>query len=339
MWVVRKRNSSDSNTPINGYESTIVDVKGSVLELASGLHVRLLGVERDRTDVEMFLKKGFLNKPVALYADSHSSNQYITSADGVVDAYVTDLQDPMNFCINRQVVQQYPKTIVETELLDSIGWISKKKRPEKKPNLALYMKQRTFWVQLPDGSLGTGFFINENGLAVTNWHVLQPQHEKSAAVFLYEDNADDSKIYLNKKRNIDNIKWWSDINGLDITIFTVRLEPGEKVAYFNIAEQRPNQGDKVATYGNPHGLAASYTDGSVSAFREDPYNPNRGVDLVQYNMGTNGGNSGGPVCDIYGQIVAIHELGDKEMQNVNYGIDAMQLRKVLDQQNLKYGGQ
>ena len=55
-------------------------------------------------------------------------------------------------------------------------------------------------------------------------------------------------------------------------------------------------------------------------------------------MTTNGGNSGGPVCDKCGQIVAVHELGDKSMQNTNYGIDAMQLRVVLDQLNLNYGG-
>ena len=62
------------------------------------------------------------------------------------------------------------------------------------------------------------------------------------------------------------------------------------------------------------------------------------MDLIQYDMATNGGNSGGPVCDIYGQIVAVHELGDKTAQNINYGIDAAQLRTVLNRLGLKYGG-
>ena len=59
---------------------------------------------------------------------------------------------------------------------------------------------------------------------------------------------------------------------------------------------------------------------------------------MQYDMTTNPGNSGGPVCDKYGQIVAVHELGNKNMQNTNYGIDARQVRAVLNKLGLKYGG-
>lgn len=337
VWMFKKCRSTESGTPINGYQSTVVDVHGSVLELASGLHARLLGVEQGRTDVEMFLRSKFLNKPVTLYADTHSQNQYLTTADGEVAVYALET-GTNTYCINRQVVQQYPKTYVETETLDSLGWVPEKRRPVEKPNLALYMKQRTFLIETPDG-IGTGFFINEDGLGVTNWHVLRPGQERNSVAVLYQDDPDDSQIYSDKKRNFKNIKWWSDMNGLDVTLFTVDLENGEKVPYFDIVDQRPNQGDLVATYGNPHGLTASYTQGIVSAFRKDPYNPNRNVDLIQYDMATNGGNSGGPVCDKYGQIVAVHELGDKTMQNTNYGIDAMQLRKVLDENNLKYGGQ
>lgn len=129
-------------------------------------------------------------------------------------------------------------------------------------------------------------FINEDGLAVTNWHVLKPGQENSSLAVLYQDDPNDSQIYSNNKRNFKNIKWSSDVNGLDITIVSVDLENGEKVPFFNIASQRPNQGDAVATYGNPHGLTASFTKGSVSAFRKDPYNPNRNVDLMQYDMTT-----------------------------------------------------
>lgn len=325
-----------SGTLISGYVGTVRAVDGNVLTLTSGLHARLLGVESNRTDVEMFLRSQFLNKEVTLYSDSHHQTQYIITPDDTVDVYVVE-NGSKDYCVNRQVVREYPDSYRQSEIFDSTGWVGLSPIPIEKKNLALYMKQRTFLIQTPEG-IGTGFFINEDGLAVTNWHVLKPGQERDSKAVLYQDDPNDSEVYSDKIRNFKNIKWASDINGLDITLVTVDLENGEKVPYFDIAKQRPNQGDLVATYGNPHGLTASFTKGSVSAFRKDPFNKNRDIDLMQYDMATNGGNSGGPVCDKYGQIVAVHEIGDKSMQNTNYGIDAMQLRMVLEKLGMKYGG-
>ena len=335
LGVLCLRNCNDcgnAKTSINGYVGTVKSVSGNVLTLTSGLNVRLLGVEANRTDVEMFLRSQFLNKRVRLYADSHYAVKHIVSPYDTVSVYAVE-DGVTTFCINRQVVREYPDAYRHSEVFDSLGWVAPEDDLIEKKNLALYMKQRTFLIETSEG-IGTGFFINEKGLAVTNWHVLRPGQEGTAKVYLYEDDPDDSKIYTKNKRNIKNIRWSSNKEALDITILTVELENGEKVPYYNIAKLRPNQGDPVATYGNPQGLTASFTKGSISAFREDE----RGVELMQYDMTTNPGNSGGPVCDKYGQIVDVHELGNKNMQNTNYGIDARQVRAVLNKLGLKYGG-
>lgn len=333
IFAVKK--CHNSGTEINGYEGVVASVEGSALNLTSGIKVQLLGVETDRTDVEMFLRSLYLDKEVVLYADSQSPKQTIDSPNETISAYVV-VKGENGPCINRIAVNEYPSCYRPEETFDSIDWIAVTPDPDliPKKNLALYMKQRTFLIARADGGIGTGFFINEDGLAVTNWHVLAPDQEKSSIAVLFQDNPDDSEVYSDKKRNFKNIRWSSDISGLDVTLVTVELENNEKVPYFNIAKHRPNQGDRIATFGNPHGLTASYSSGEISAFRTDK----RDVDLVQYTMPTNGGNSGGPVCDIYGQIVAVHELGDTTAQNINYGIDAMQLRAVLDKLGLKYGG-
>ena len=341
LVVYRNCQNPDVNgggTAINGYQGVVERVSGNVLVLTSGLHARLIGTD-GRSSFEMFLRGAYVGKQVTLYADSHSQKQNIVMGNDTVDVYAIET-GTLGYCINRLAVLQDPESYHPTEALDSTSvepWVGPTPPPVPVGNLALYMKPRTFLIATPDG-IGTGFFISETGLAVTNWHVLPPNKEKSSQAYLYQDDPDDSQIYSNKKRNIKNILWSSDMNGLDITIFSVDLENGEKVAYFNVAKRRPIQGDQVSTYGNPHGLTASFSQGVVSAFRSDPYNENRNVQLVQYDMATNGGNSGGPVCDKFGQIVAIHELGDKSLQNVNYGIDAMQLRQVLDQLKLNYGG-
>ena len=340
FFMKKCRSSEDgvntNDTSIAGYIGTVQEINGNVLTLVSGLNARLLGVEANRTDVEMFLRSQYLGKDVILYPDSHSYNTIIVNPTDTVDVYAIE-RGTRGYSVNRIVVNEYPDSYRELETFDSTGWVPRRNNPVEKKNLALYMKQRTFLIQTPEG-IGTGFFINKHGLAVTNWHVLAPGQERNSIAILYEDNPDDSQVYADKKRNFKNILWSEDIKGLDLTIVSVDLEHGEEVPYFDIVSRRPNQGDRVATYGNPRGLTASFSQGAVSAFRKDPLNPGRNVDMVQYDMPTNGGNSGGPVCDIYGRIIAIHELGDKSAQNINYGIDALQLRQVLDGRNLQYGG-
>ena len=131
--------------------------------------------------------------------------------------------------------------------------------------------------------------------------------------------------------------WSEDTDGMDISIFSVELEQGETVPYFDLASQRAAVGIDCATFGNPLGFTASYSAGHISAFREEE-RPNRKLLMMQYEMSTNGGNSGGPVCDKYGQIIAVHEQGVKNAQGLNFGIDILQIRKILDGLEFNYGG-
>lgn len=324
-------------TSIKDYQSCIKSASGNVVELVSGLHVRLIGVESNRTDVEMFIKNSFLGKSVTLIPDS-KGDQEITNPTGTVGAYV--ILDDTHECLNHLVVIQYPQAYRVMELSDSTGWIKDKVNPTPKPDLALYMKQRTFLIEVrtDEGtSLGTGFFINDQGLAITNWHVLPEGAESYSTAYLYKENPDDSKIYTDKKRRVKNILWSEDTNGMDISIFSVELEQGESVPYFDLASQRAAVGIDCATFGNPLGFTASYSAGHISAFREQE-REDRKVMMMQYEMSTNGGNSGGPVCDKYGQIIAVHEQGMKNAQGLNFGIDILQIRKILDGLEFRYGG-
>lgn len=322
---------TDSSMQISGYKGTVSRVTNNVIELTSGLKIKLLGVSDSRTDTEMFIRNSYIGKDVTLYPDS-KLEQSFPANDATVRAYV--ILDENRLCLNHLVVNEYPDAYTELEMTDSTGWVIKGK-PNVKRDLALYMKQRTFLIAT-DKSVGTGFFINEDGLAITNWHVMSPEQEGSSVAFLYQDSSDDSKIYTTKKRKIKNVLWSQDIEGLDITIFSVELENNEKVPYFALAERRAAVGSNCATFGNPLGYTASYSAGHISAYRPDENRPN--IMLMQYEMSTNGGNSGGPVCDDYGQIIAVHELGRKDAQGINFGIDILQIRTVFDQLELKYGG-
>lgn len=77
----------EGGTSIKDYQSSIKSASGNVIELVSGLHVKLIGVESNRTDVEMFIKNGFLGKSVTLIPDS-KGDQEITDPNGTIGAYV-----------------------------------------------------------------------------------------------------------------------------------------------------------------------------------------------------------------------------------------------------------
>ncbi len=311
---------------IDGIRERVAGAEGNVIILESGLRVRVIGVADHNGWVESYLKAHVVGEPVTLIAD-RMIKKNMEDYDEEIPAYV--ILDKSHPSVNHQIIIDNPRAFDAKELGDSLEVM----RPRKGEavnitDLALYMKMRSFLIQVPDG-IGTGFFINDQGLALTNNHVLP---DARGTAFLYNDKVhDDSKIYSDRQRQIDRIIYTDPV--LDLTVFQVRLDPGEKVDYFELADKHVPQGTRIATYGNPYGLTGSYTSGDLSAYRDVEHRP-----LVQYSMATNPGNSGGPVADPTGKVVAIHDLGAKDMQNVNYGIDILAVREILDEFQLKYGG-
>lgn len=340
--IIFWRMGSGSGTNITGYRGELKDVeKGNVIVLKSGLKVQLLGVKGGLTSTEVFVKNNYKNARVSLVADSKGKQKF-SNNKSKVKAYVL-LEKDRRVCINRMVLQDGRREAYsEANLRDSLNNFRKifdEDTPSRIEDLPLFMKQRTFIIMTNEG-IGTGFFINDEGLALTNTHVLHQGDENSAVVVLYQEDAEDSKIYRDKKRRIKNIKFTSPFEngGLDITIFSVDLENSEKVPYFNLVKSHTPVGKDCATFGNPKQMTATYYKGVISAYRDQDPLTGRDVPLVHYDMSTNPGNSGGPVCNEYGQIIAVHELGKKDDQGMNFGVDILAVRTVLDQMRLKYGG-
>ncbi|MDE6754197.1 MAG: serine protease [Muribaculaceae bacterium] len=316
----------------------VEDVEGNTLIMNTGLRVKLLGIKEDSKQAEQYIRKNILNNYVDLIRDSHTGED-IEANDDTVYRYVLLKSEGNEVaqCLNTILIDQYRSDVYDAAyVVDSLdvynSMVEKSIPPTKLSDLALYIKQRTFLIETPEG-IGTGFFINNTGTAITNNHVLK---NTAGRVWLYADDPDDTRIYSTKTRGIKRIDYTNP--QLDITVFTVDLDRDEVVPYFSLADRHAKQGDFCATLGNPHGLTATYSaPGSVSAYRQDPYD-DRDLTVMQYTIPTNGGNSGGPVCLENGLVYAVHEMGDKSMQNTNYGIDILEVRPILDKLGIKYGG-
>ncbi len=69
-------------------------------------------------------------------------------------------------------------------------------------------------------------------------------------------------------------------------------------------------GDTVYAIGNPLGveLRGTLTDGIVSAINRDVDVSGRIMTLIQTNAALNEGNSGGPLINVYGQVVGVNTI-------------------------------
>ncbi len=136
----------------------------------------------------------------------------------------------------------------------------------------------------PDGN-ATGFFISPDGVALTNYHVLELSN--SAKVFLgdNEDGFDVKGVY---KYSIED----------DWAVIQV---DGKNFPYLEINTIKPSPGDWVCAIGCPLGLRHTISDGIVSAL-------DRVVDgstYIQMTVPTYPGSSGSALLDSEGRVIGI----------------------------------
>ncbi len=140
-------------------------------------------------------------------------------------------------------------------------------------------------------SLGSGFVIDEEGIIITNAHVILDANEIDV---LFTDGTVLTAELVGKDTKTD--------------IAVLRVEPAESqnlVALEFGDSDELQVGQWVMAIGNPFGLGGTVTAGIVSAknrdIRSGPYD-----NFIQTDAAINRGNSGGPLFNINGKVVGIN---------------------------------
>jgi serine protease Do len=137
------------------------------------------------------------------------------------------------------------------------------------------------------GALGSGFIIREDGLIVTNRHVIL--------------GARSVKVRLSDGREVIAKIVGSDAV-TDIALLSVNA--GHLPPLHLGSSETVSVGDAVIAIGNPFGLGQSVSAGIVSArartLEDDPY-----VNFLQTDASINRGNSGGPLLTADGTVVGV----------------------------------
>jgi len=331
-------------------------VNGNTIELKNGLKVQLLGVESSTRSQE-FLSKNLVGQQVRLTADGSNQKPYYTNAEKeTVSAYVHTVGASSFSNVNGYMIHEKQAGFLNAYCNDSakiFAEYAKGENPNPTPGptpgpnpykllseieLGKKMTEATFLIvgNTSEGqSIGTGFFINKNGLALTNYHVLA--HQANYTIFVSDEEG-----HITQDRDRSIARLITANKSLDYAIFMVSLDNGEEVPYLDLAKERPERGTRVGVVGNPATdsgvFLATFTTGQISALRE-----NSGE--IQFNASITNGNSGGPVCDYYGRVVGIAKSvavkdGQQNAANLNFGVDIQLVRKELDElKDVKtYGG-
>jgi serine protease Do len=139
-------------------------------------------------------------------------------------------------------------------------------------------------------SLGSGFFINENGTIVTNHHVIE--------------GAEEITVRTSEGRDLQ-----ADIVGSDeaTDIAVLRVRGGGRFPYVTFDDaSHVRVGDWVVAVGNPFGLDGTATAGIVSAIGRRDAGSSAYVDYMQIDAPINRGNSGGPTFDLAGNVIGVN---------------------------------
>ena len=144
--------------------------------------------------------------------------------------------------------------------------------------------------QRPMTGLGSGFIISEDGIVVTNNHVIEGAEEIS--VFLPDDREFIAKIIGRDTKT-------------DLAVLKVDTK-GEKLPFVDFGDSDILRvGDWVLAVGNPFGLGGTVTAGIVSA-RGREIGQGQYDDFIQTDASINRGNSGGPLFNMSGKVIGVN---------------------------------
>ena len=148
--------------------------------------------------------------------------------------------------------------------------------------------------------VGSGFFITRDGLALTNYHVI----DGAASAFII---TADGIVY-----EVNGVCGYNTV--ADLAVLQI---DGSGFDYLTLGDSDTlSVGDKIYAIGSPYGLINTFSDGIVS-------NTNQNLnesDFIQFSAPISLGSGGGPVLNTRGQVVGLTCLTATQGQTLNFAV-------------------
>jgi serine protease Do len=186
-------------------------------------------------------------------------------------------------------------------------------------SLVKQIGQAVVQVKTP-GGLGSGFFINEDGYLITNFHVIEGETEISVEVYHQRDGQLDRETY--KQVKIVAINKFHDLALLQIED---KGAPKFQPVTLGSADAL-NVGDGVFAIGSPLGLERTVTQGILSTKTRQL----EGELYLQTSTQINPGNSGGPLFNLAGEVVGVTNMKITFGEGLGFAIPVELVKSFLD---------
>lgn len=169
---------------------------------------------------------------------------------------------------------------------------------------------------------GSGVVVDREGHVITNHHVVA--------------GAEKIIVTLADGRVLSGSVVGSD-DETDVAV--VQVEATElKPATFGDSDKL-KVGQPVLAIGNPLGLAGgpTVTSGVISSLRRSVQLGNGGLKVIQTDAAVNPGNSGGPLVDLEGRVIAINTVTIPYAEGIGFAIPINMVLGITEQ-ILRHGG-
>ena len=145
---------------------------------------------------------------------------------------------------------------------------------------------------------GSGFFIDNNGLSVSNYHIFKGAYKGMEKIKLLDD---DDCYSISEVLHISEDE--------DFILFRVNRS---NTNFLPIASVRPKIGEHVFAIGSPRGLENTISSGEISQWR-DTYK-------MQISAQIDHGSSGGALINEHGEVIGITSgsFVEGSQANLNY---------------------
>lgn len=169
----------------------------------------------------------------------------------------------------------------------------------------------------PDNSLGSGVIVSEQGLILTNHHVIA--------------SADAIEVAIADGRKLPAKIVGTDPES-DLALLKVEAENLPSITF--ASTENLDVGDIVLAIGNPFGVGQTITQGIVSALGRNHLGINTYENFIQTDASINPGNSGGALINTAGDLVGINSAiysRNGGSMGIGFAIPASIARQVMEQ--------
>lgn len=156
---------------------------------------------------------------------------------------------------------------------------------------------------------GSGFNIKSEGIVVTNYHVISEAFSINCFINNSQEYTVDYILNYNILKDIAILKLKNAAN-----LPVVKLGNSDNVEL----------GEDVVAIGNPLEFQNTVTTGIISGIRNM-----FGIDYLQTSASISSGSSGGPLFNVYGDVIGITSMTILNSQNINFAVPINSVKKLF----------